>query len=252
MSMRKKIVAGNWKMNHSFHEATALLAQLLEHTEEFPKKAEVIICPPALYIRSFSKEAGKLMAIGAQNCHWENEGAYTGEVSAEMVKSSGATYVILGHSERRQLFGETDEVVSKKVKSALAVSLNVIFCCGESKEIREDGNHFALVEQQVKTALFDLSEADLKKIVIAYEPVWAIGTGLTATPDQAQEMHKFIRDLIRQKFGDACANAMRILYGGSVNPENANSLFVCPDVDGGLVGGASLKLSTFLPIIKAI
>ncbi|HRE74864.1 MAG TPA: triose-phosphate isomerase [Flavobacteriales bacterium] len=251
MMKRKKIVAGNWKMNHSYHEALAVFAQLLEHKEEFPANAEVIICPPALYLREFAKKAGNHVALGAQNCHFEVEGAFTGEISAEMIKSVGARYCILGHSERRSMFAETDEIVSRKLRHALTVSLNVILCCGESLEVREDDNHFAWVQQQLNIALDGLSPEQMQKVVIAYEPVWAIGTGLTASRDQAQEMHAFIRRYIAERFNEETANTTRILYGGSCNAENAPLLFSCPDVDGGLIGGASLKLSTFLPIILA-
>jgi triosephosphate isomerase (TIM) len=251
MMKRTKIVAGNWKMNHSYHEAAAVFAQLLEHRDEFPSSVEVVVCPPSLYVREFAKKAGSVIALGAQNCHQSSEGAFTGEISAEMVKSVGAKYCILGHSERRSLYQESDELIAQKLNHALSVSLHVILCCGESLEIREDGNHFALVRRQLQIALSSCTPEQLNKIVIAYEPVWAIGTGLTATPEQAQEMHAFIRTFLRESFGDEVADAMRILYGGSCNATNAPILFRCEDVDGGLIGGASLKLSTFLPVIQA-
>ncbi|MBX7094460.1 MAG: triose-phosphate isomerase [Flavobacteriales bacterium] len=249
--MRKKIVAGNWKMNLSYHEAHAFFAQLLEHKDEFPRKAEVIVCPPSIYIREFAKKAGSAIAVGAQNCHHLQEGAFTGEVSAEMMKSIGAKYCIVGHSERRMMCNENDEIVALKLRSALQVSLNVILCCGEPKEIREKQEHFGFVEQQIRSALSGLDLAALSKVIIAYEPIWAIGTGLTATTEQAQEMHAHIRSVIASLFSQEVADNISILYGGSCNAENAPGLFRCKDVDGGLIGGASLKLSTFLPIIKA-
>ena len=250
--MRKKIVAGNWKMNFSYHEALAYYATLLELKEEFPNNVEVLIFPPAVYIKEFTKKSTNgSLAIGAQNCAEFESGSYTGELSATMIKSLGAKYCILGHSERRNLFQETDEIIAKKIKIALTVSLNVIFCCGESEAERESGDYLQRVEEQVSKALFSLTAEELKKIVIAYEPVWAIGTGKTATADQAQEMHAHIRACIAKQFGTESAAEIRILYGGSCTPENAPQLFSCPDVDGGLIGGASLKAATFLPIIKA-
>lgn len=251
--MRKKIVAGNWKMHHSYHEAVACFATLYEHREEFPAGVEVIVFPPDLYIREFSKKLhlSDHLSVGAQNCFYQTEGAFTGEISPAMLKSVGAKYCIVGHSERRTLFGETDEIVMKKVHSAINVSLSVVLCCGEPLEVREDQSHFAWVERQIKAALFDLDEEQIKKVIIAYEPVWAIGTGKTASVEQAQEMHQFIRTLVAEKFGTDIADSVCILYGGSCNPENAPLLFAAPDVDGGLIGGASLKLSTFLPVIKA-
>lgn len=249
--MRKKIVAGNWKMNHGYHEAFSLFDALLEHKEDFPSDVEVVICPPSLYLSEFCQRTSAHIQLAAQNCHFAADGAFTGELSATMISSVGAKYCITGHSERRMLFGETDEVIARKVKQILSTPLQVIFCCGEPREMRDDENHFAWVEKQVKTALYELSADEIARVIVAYEPVWAIGTGLTATPGQAQEMHAFIRSVIGEKFGNETAAQIRILYGGSVNAENASSLFQCADVDGGLVGGASLKLSTFLPVIKA-
>lgn len=251
--MRKKIVAGNWKMNLSCHEATALFSQILEFTEEFPKNTEVVICPPFLYIKEFAKKvsSSKIVSIGAQNCHFGNDGAFTGEISAEMLKSAGAKYCIIGHSERRLMFGETDETVNKKTIKALEVSLNAIVCVGETLTIREQNGHFPYVEQQVKSALASIPAEKLSKIIIAYEPVWAIGTGKTATPQQAQEMHAFIRNIISVLYDSSAAETILILYGGSCNAENAKSLFECHDVDGGLIGGASLKAGSFIQVIKS-
>lgn len=251
--MRKKIVAGNWKMNMSCHEATALFSQLLEFTEEIPENTQVIILPPSLYIKDFAKKvsSSKIISIGAQNCHSENEGAFTGEISAEMLKSVGAAYCIIGHSERRTLFGETDEIINKKILNAIAVSLNVIFCIGETEDIRNNNDHFEFIKSQLINGLKNIPFDRFSKIILAYEPVWAIGTGKTASPDQAQEMHHFIRKAIHDLYGHEISENVHILYGGSCNPDNAKQLFSCADVDGGLIGGASLKAQSFIAVIKA-
>jgi len=212
-----------------------------------------LICPPFIHLQGAKKTITKSsLFLGAQNCASEAMGAFTGEVSAEMIKSAGASYVIIGHSERRSYYNEDDKTLSKKVKLALENNLTPVFCCGEVLEEREAGNHFEVVKKQIKEALFDLTADQFDKIVMAYEPVWAIGTGKVATPEQAQEMHKVIRDLIEEKYGHNIAENTSILYGGSCKPSNAKELFVKPDVDGGLIGGASLKAEDFMGIINAM
>ncbi|NBC83186.1 MAG: triose-phosphate isomerase [Bacteroidetes bacterium] len=248
--MRKNIVAGNWKMNKTLQEGIELAKAVNDQVTE--NDDIVILCPPFIHLTEVAKVINKKnLFLAAQNCASEESGAYTGEVSAAMVKSTCADYVILGHSERRSYYGETDEILNKKVKLALANDLVPIFCIGEVLEEREAGKHLDVVKTQVEKGLFDLSKEDFGKIIIAYEPVWAIGTGKTATPDQAQEMHKYIRDLIAQKYGDQLANDTTIQYGGSCKPDNAKELFANPDVDGGLIGGASLKAGDFVAIANA-
>ena len=252
--MRKKIVAGNWKMNCTLPEGKKLASEVIHMIEDrVQNDAQVVLIPPFIHLTGIHSLIGSVTNIylGAQNCHQEREGAFTGEVSASMLVSAGATHVILGHSERREYFGETDELLSEKVKFALDNNLTPIFCCGEKLEIREAGDHENLVGQQVATALFGLSEDDIKNVVIAYEPVWAIGTGKTASAEQAQEMHAFIRKQIANKYSQEVAESISILYGGSVKPENAKEIFDQPDVDGGLIGGASLKSKDFVDIVKA-
>jgi triosephosphate isomerase (TIM) len=246
--MRRKIVAGNWKMNLEHQDATKLLGEIANQSTF---NSEVIIFPPSLYLSEFSFRSDKNISIGAQNCYYEKQGAFTGEISASMIASVGAKWCLTGHSERRSLFGETDLVVEKKIEAILSAGLNVMFCCGEPKEIREAGTHMRYVGKQVKDALSKIEKNKIKNIAVAYEPVWAIGTGLTATPVQAQEMHELIRGIVAELFGKDSASEIRILYGGSCNEQNASELFSQPDVDGGLIGGASLKLSSFLSIIKA-
>ncbi len=248
--MRKLIVAGNWKMNKTLQEGIELAKAVNDFFDENPTDAEVIIAPPFIHL---SELAGSLssVSLSAQNCASEAAGAYTGEVSAEMIKSAGAGYVILGHSERRSYFGEDDDLLNRKIKLALEHGLKPIFCCGEVLSEREAGNHFKVVETQVKTSLSGLESRELDNIVIAYEPVWAIGTGVTASPAQAQEMHAFIRGIIRDGFGDSAAENMTILYGGSCKPSNAMELFANPDVDGGLIGGASLNADDFIAIVRS-
>ncbi|MBS1488154.1 MAG: triose-phosphate isomerase [Bacteroidetes bacterium] len=252
--MRQKIVAGNWKMNKTMAEAQALAAELVGMvSSEVNTNTSVVLCVPFPYLPVIKYQLGKSsIKVGAQNCSEHEWGAYTGEVSALMLKSMEIPYVILGHSERRQYFGEDGKLLAKKIDKALTATLTPIFCCGEPLEVREAGNHEKLVKQQVEEALFHLSDADLKKIVIAYEPVWAIGTGKTATAQQAQEMHAVIRKQLASKYGEAAAQEISILYGGSVNAKNAHELFSCADVDGGLVGGASLKSREFVDVIKVM
>jgi triosephosphate isomerase (TIM) len=216
-------------------------------------KALVILCTPFIHLPGAYEilKHGKV-TLGAQNCASEASGAYTGEVSAWMIKSTGAEYVIIGHSERRTYYHEDDKLLNKKTLIAINSGLKVIFCCGEVKNEREAGQHFLVVRRQMEEGLFSLTEAQMDMIVIAYEPVWAIGTGLTATPEQAQEMHKYIRDLIKEKYGNDCAKKMPILYGGSCKPSNAAEIFSKPDVDGGLIGGAALKKEDFAAIVEAV
>lgn len=249
---RQLIVAGNWKMNKAYAEGSDLAHQIVESLQ--PGEVEVVLCPPFIHLYSVGqiiKDVSNLK-LGAQNCHQEENGAYTGEVSVGMISSTGADYVIIGHSERREYFGETDELLARKVDRVLEAGLRPIFCCGEKLEIREREEHEALVAAQVETALFHLSPDQFAQVVIAYEPVWAIGTGRTATPEQAQDMHAYIRGLIRNKYGAEVAEAATILYGGSAKPDNARELFLQPDVDGGLIGGASLKAGDFVAIVDAM
>lgn len=249
--MRKNIVAGNWKMNTSLPEGIQLAKDVRSSIEGKNLNCEVILGVPFTHLSEVAKAvAGSPIKVAAENCASESKGAFTGEVSAEMVASTGATYVILGHSERRQYYHETSDILKKKVELALANQLKPIFCIGEVLEEREAGKHFEVVERQVKKALFGLSESDFKNIVLAYEPVWAIGTGKTATSDQAQEIHAHIRKIIADKYGKSIADNTTILYGGSANGGNAKELFSKPDVDGGLIGGASLSAEKFLPVIE--
>lgn len=252
--MRKKIVAGNWKMNKTLADATVLTSELVALTNsEVKNNAVVVLCTPFPYLLKIKEQLGSSkIAVGAQNCSEHEWGAYTGETSAAMLKSMAIPFVIIGHSERRQYFGESGPLLAKKVDRALAAGLTPIFCNGEPLEIREKGTHEALVKQQTEESLFHLSAADIQKVVIAYEPVWAIGTGKTATSQQAQDMHAVIRGHIAKKYGDDVAGSISILYGGSVKPDNAKELFACKDVDGGLVGGASLKARDFVDIIKGV
>jgi triosephosphate isomerase (TIM) len=251
--MRQKIVAGNWKMNKTFEEASVLTSEIMAMVaDEVKGDVNVVFCVPFPYLLSVKNQLGKSrIAVGAQNCSEHESGAYTGEVSASMLKSIGIPYVILGHSERRQYFGEEGKLLAKKVDIALKHGLTPIFCCGEPLEVRERNEHEKLVKQQVEESLFHLDATALQKIVIAYEPVWAIGTGKTASAQQAQDMHAVIRKHLSSKYGQQVADTISILYGGSVNAANAKELFACPDVDGGLVGGASLKSREFTEIIKS-
>jgi triosephosphate isomerase (TIM) len=252
--MRKKIVAGNWKMNMDLAEGLKYAATIDKYFKENPSgKTLVILCTPFIHLAGASEilKHGKI-ALGAQNCASEASGAYTGEVSAWMVKSSGAEYVILGHSERRSYYHEDDKLVGKKALLAINSGLKVIFCCGESLHERESEKHFLIVRRQLEEGLFSLTEQQMDMVVVAYEPVWAIGTGLTATPEQAQEMHKFIRDIVKDKYGNDYAKKLPILYGGSCKPSNASEIFSKPDVDGGLIGGAALKKEDFIAIVEAL
>jgi triosephosphate isomerase (TIM) len=251
--MRKKIVAGNWKMNKNFQDAEDLMFEIVDElTEKGSGDTEVIICPPAVYLEMSSDIAAENgFMIGAQNfCQWES-GAYTGEISASMLHSMGISHAILGHSERRTYFGETDKIIALKVDLALKNGIIPIYCCGEILAERQAEKHFDVVRAQVSEALFHLGKEAVSQVIIAYEPVWAIGTGVTASSAQAQEMHAFIRSLLSEKFGDDVSQEIPILYGGSCNAQNAVELFANADVDGGLIGGASLKAADFVTIVNS-
>jgi triosephosphate isomerase len=250
--MRQNIVAGNWKMNKNLSEGVELAKELQSALQSKKPNCRVVIGTPFIHLTEVCKTVDQdLIGVSAQNCADHESGAYTGEVSAEMVKSTGARYVILGHSERRAYYGETNEILKTKTDLALKNDLLPIFCIGEVLEEREAEKHFDVVKSQIEEALFHLTAVDFKKIVLAYEPVWAIGTGKTATPAQAQEMHAFIRKTLANKYGQEVAGDISILYGGSCKPSNAKELFANPDVDGGLIGGASLKTDDFRGIISA-
>ncbi len=248
--MRRKIVAGNWKMNKDLQGGIELAKTVNRQIED--NGVIVILCTPFIHLSEVRNAITKdSLFLGAQNCASEASGAYTGEVSAEMIKSTGAEYVIIGHSERRSYYNEDDALLNKKTKLALANDLTPIFCCGEVLQERQSGIHMKVVRTQIENGLFDLTPEDFGKVVIAYEPVWAIGTGVTASSAQAQEMHKVIRELISEKYGNQVADNTSILYGGSCKPSNAAELFANPDVDGGLIGGASLSASDFMGIVTA-
>lgn len=250
--MRNKVIAGNWKMNMDLKESEKLIVELKNLLKNEKAKCDVIICPPFTSLSDASKFLeGSTIKLGAQNMYFEENGAYTGEVSASMLKSVGCEFVILGHSERRTIFGESDEIINKKIKKALSAGLKPIFCVGELLEEREAGITKEVVKRQVLTGLKDITVEDMKSIIIAYEPVWAIGTGKTATPAQAQEVHKYIRDLIEIQYSLEAALDIVIQYGGSVKPDNAKELLSQPDIDGALVGGACLKADSFMGIIKS-
>ncbi|OYU80673.1 MAG: triose-phosphate isomerase [Flavobacterium sp. BFFFF1] len=249
--MRTKIVAGNWKMHKNAEETEDLLNELIDKLPD-GKEARVIVAPTFVNLASAVDHLEFTnIGVAAQNMHQAESGAFTGEISADMLKSIGVNTVILGHSERRAYFHETDALLAEKVNTALKHNLEIIFCFGEELKDRQSGNHFNIVENQLKDALFHLEGKDWENIILAYEPVWAIGTGETATPEQAQEMHHFIRETLAARFG-AVADDVSILYGGSVKPENAAEIFGKPDVDGGLIGGAALKAADFAAIVAAI
>ena len=251
--MRKNIVAGNWKMNMNLQEGLKLAKEIENYYSDKPGNTGVILCTPFIHLAEVAGvlKSGKVK-LGAQNCSSEASGAYTGEVSPAMIKSTGAQYIIIGHSERRTYYHEDDQLLNRKTTLAIATGLEVIFCCGEVKEERESGKHFDVVKKQLENGLFTIPAEDIKKVIIAYEPVWAIGTGLTATPEQAQEMHKYIRGLVSGKYGKEIAEDLTIQYGGSCKPSNAAEIFSKPDVDGGLIGGASLKKEDFCAIVDAM
>lgn len=250
--MRKNIVAGNWKMNKTLQEGIALATELNEALAADKPQCDVVICTPFIHLASVTPLVDeKRIGVGAQNCADKESGAYTGEVSAAMVASTGARYVIIGHSERRAYYHETPEILKEKVLLALANGLTPIFCIGEVLEEREAGKQNEVVYAQLAGSLFDLPASEFSKIVLAYEPVWAIGTGKTATAEQAQEIHAYIRSAVAGKYGKEVADGVSILYGGSCKPSNAKELFANPDVDGGLIGGAALKVADFKGIIDA-
>jgi len=249
MEKRKPLIAGNWKMYKTCSEAVKTSEELVKLVSDV-KDVEVMIAPPFTALSSVSDVIkNSRVSLGAQNIFWENEGAYTGEISPAMLVSAGCRYVIIGHSERRQYFGETDETVGKKIKASVKAELIPILCVGETEKERESEKTFSVLDKQVKNGLKSFSSIEIEKLVIAYEPVWAIGTGKTATKEQAQDVHKYLRSLTEKIFGFSLAKSLRILYGGSVKPENISEIMNMPDVDGALVGGASLKAEIFSKII---
>jgi triosephosphate isomerase len=251
--MRRKVIAGNWKMNSDLKETQNLLSKLSSGLSMDNLNCDVIVCPPFTSLaEAYSLLKDTKIKIGAQNMYFEASGAFTGEISANMLKSIGCEYVILGHSERRAIFGESDDLINKKIKKAIESGLKPIFCVGELLEERESGITEKIIEKQIKSGLDGRSSEEMSKIIIAYEPVWAIGTGKTASPAQAQEVHQFIRNLIDEKFGASISSNIIIQYGGSVNANNASELLFQKDIDGALVGGASLKADSFIGIIQAI
>ena len=249
--MRKKFIAGNWKMYTNTATARQLAAAVVRGLGD-EQRVSVAVCPPAPYLTVVAEVLkGSPVALGAQNCYHEKEGAFTGEVSPAMLVDVGCRYVILGHSERRHKLGESDAFINRKVHAALAAGLEVILCLGETLEERQADRTEAVLESQLNGSLAGLDAASLRRVVLAYEPFWAIGTGVNATPEQAQQAHAFVRGRIRQRFGEESAATLPIQYGGSVKPDNAASLFRQPDVDGGLIGGASLNADHFLAIVRA-
>ena len=252
--MRNKIVAGNWKMNLNMEEGGQLVEDILQGMPNLGEGRRVVLAPPYIYLSNTARllEGQHQVSLGAQNCHHEQSGAFTGEVSATMLQSCGVRYVIIGHSERREYAGETDAQLAAKVNAALLQGLEVIFCCGEALDIRDAGTQNDFIGAQIKAGIFHLSAEQMQSITIAYEPIWAIGTGRTATSQQAQDMHAHIRSVLAEQYGQEVADNTPILYGGSCKASNAQELFACPDVDGGLIGGASLKAADFLPVIEAM
>jgi triosephosphate isomerase len=252
--LRKKIVAGNWKMNNNLDETKKLIKGIKKGIKKkVDDNTRVIIAPSFVNLSTAVKRTKKSkIEVAAQNMHQTKSGAFTGEISADMLTSLGLKIVLIGHSERREYFGETDELLAEKVNAALVNKLEVIFCFGELLADRKSNNHFKVVESQLKKGLFHLKKEDFSKIILAYEPVWAIGTGETASPEQAQEMHAFVRGIIKDEYGNEVANNISVLYGGSVKPANAKEIFSKEDVDGGLIGGAALKADDFIDIIKSI
>jgi len=251
--MRKKIVAGNWKMNLDYNEGLSLFSEVVNMiNDEVIGSQAAVVCSPFIHLHSLAQLAKGYtkISVGAQNAHQAESGAYTGEISAKMIKSAGAVYVILGHSERRQYFGESNALLAQKTDMALKHSLTPIFCIGETLQEREANRHFDVIKSQLEEGVFHLDAAQFSQLVLAYEPVWAIGTGVTASSAQAQEIHAFIRKEIAEKYSRQVADGTSILYGGSCNPKNAPELFSQPDIDGGLIGGASLKSRDFVDIVK--
>ena len=251
--MRKKIVAGNWKMNLDKLDSKNLVSEIIEISEERDNTC-IILAPPYIYLQQTINDCinRKDILIAAQNCCSFDNGAYTGEVSAKMLKSIGVDCVLIGHSERRQYFNESDDILNNKISQALMNNLKVVFCCGENIQQREKNEYFDVINNQLSSTIFKLSSEELDNVIIAYEPIWAIGTGKTASSDQAQEMHSYIRSLIQKNYGEEIANTISILYGGSCKPSNAKIIFSENDIDGGLIGGASLKSADFNSIINSI
>ncbi|MCB0734948.1 MAG: triose-phosphate isomerase [Flavobacteriales bacterium] len=250
---RKRFVAGNWKMNTSMNEGFQLLKDIMDRVSESDlETCDVSIFAPFTHLKVFQNTLnGSLMQLGAQNCHHEEAGAYTGEISADMLASVPVAQVLVGHSERRQYFGETNELLAKKVDQVLKHGMQAVYCYGETLDQREDESYIEVVTNQISTGLFHLSAEEIVKVTLAYEPVWAIGTGKTASAGQAQEIHAHTRSILREKYGEEISAQLRILYGGSVKPSNALELFSMPDIDGGLIGGAALNAQSFEAIIKA-
>lgn len=254
--MRKPMMAGNWKMNNDWAESVVLAQQFSNRYDERWEDVEVVLCPPAIDIKAvysvleFDRRE-EVVKVGGQNCHWEASGAFTGEISIPMLQAVGATHCIIGHSERRGYFGETDMDVNKKVKALLAAHMTPIVCCGESLGVRDSGDYIEFITKQVSAAFAGLEPAEVKKCVVAYEPIWAIGTGRTATPEQAEEACGAIRASIAEEFGADTADAIRILYGGSMKPANVEGLIAMEDIDGGLIGGAALKADDFVKLVEA-
>jgi triosephosphate isomerase len=247
--MRKNIVAGNWKMNTTVPEGIELAKAVVARSAEVPAEVKLIVATPYTHLCPVAEVVkGTVVGLSAENCADHAKGAYTGEVSADMLVSAGCEYTILGHSERRQYYGETDAKLVEKTKLALGAGLKVILCVGENLDEREAGKHFDVCEAQIKNVLYNFTAEDMKNIIVAYEPVWAIGTGKTATAEQAEEIHAFIRKVVCEKFGAQVADDLTILYGGSCKPSNAKELFAQPDIDGGLIGGAALKADDFIAI----
>lgn len=256
MSKRKLMMAGNWKMNNNWAETVVLTQQIANRYDERWEEAEVVLCPPAIDLKAaYSvlefERIEEAVRLGAQNCYWEESGAFTGEISIPMLQAVGCTHCIIGHSERRGYFGETDMDVNKKVKALLAAGMTPITCCGESLGIRDEGDYIEFITKQVSAAFAGLEPEEVVKCVVAYEPIWAIGTGRTATPEQAEEVCAAIRASIAAEFGQATADAIRILYGGSMKPANVEGLLAMEDIDGGLIGGAALKAEDFVKLIEA-
>lgn len=251
--MRKKVIAGNWKMNNGINETVSLISEIKKELSGKKINADVIICPPFINLETaHALLKDSVIKLGAQNVYFEESGAFTGEISASMLKGVGCEYVILGHSERRTIFGEKDQIINKKIKTAIKNELKPIFCVGETLEEREKGVTFKIIETQITNGLNLLNERELEHLIIAYEPVWAIGTGRNATPQQAQDVHQFIRRLIGKMYSQNFAENLVIQYGGSVKADNAKELLYQPDIDGALVGGACLKADSFVKIIEAI
>jgi triosephosphate isomerase len=250
--MRKKVIAGNWKMNNDLSESQSLISKLITGLSNEKVNCDVIVCPPYTSLsEANSLLKNSVIKLGAQNMYFEENGAFTGEISASMLKSTGCEYVILGHSERRTIFGETDQVINKKIIKALQSGLLPIFCVGETLQERESDETNNIIKRQITEGLKNISSADMQKIIIAYEPVWAIGTGKTASPQQAEDVHAFIRGLVKSLYSNEIADELVIQYGGSVKPDNAKELLSQKDIDGALVGGACLKSESFIGIIKA-